>query len=54
VTVKGRVSSVVRANPLSAGYLDTKRLRMGHLSPSAMDDELPASQTLIEIQSDAE
>lgn len=54
VTVKGRVSSVVRANPLSAGYLEAKRLRMGHLSPSAIDDEVPTSQSLVEIQSDAE
>jgi GTP cyclohydrolase II len=54
VNVTGRVSSVVRSSPLSADYLEAKRLRMGHLAPTSIDDEPPNSQNTSEIRGDAE
>ena len=33
--VAGRIPSLPAANPLNQGYLDTKRVRMGHLLPNS-------------------
>lgn len=38
VSIQSRVPSLVGHNPHSAGYLEAKRLRMGHVLPELSDD----------------
>ncbi len=56
VRVERRVSAIVGSNPFSAGYLEAKRLRMGHALPADGDDG-PLSSPIDELAalaSDAE
>lgn len=44
IAVETRLASVVRPNKFSAGYLEAKRVRMGHALPGHPTDEEPRSR----------